>query len=425
MRIPLTRYLFGLAALALLCIASSVQAAVPYKDIVSTGPLTHTSIGNELGCQVSHAGDIRFELFPSSTTPGDCGTFLLVGDTIYGPDYSNHGSSAIGGVSSTPFTPASQTNVTGAGTSGNPFKVVTVVNAGATGAQVTETDTYVTGQESYRTDVSVTNGGGAAISGILWRAGDCYLQESDTGFGFVDAAHGAAGCALNANNSPAGRIEQWYPITAGANYQEDAFSAIWARIGSKQPFANTCQCATSLDNGAGISWNVSLPPGGSATYSHYTTFSPRGVAGPPPPTTTRPPTSVTQPPGSCAPSAPNICIDAPSDITRFGCVRIGSFIHRFGVKLKKNRAGLLINRVSRVTIVYFALDRGANGADRKRPYFALVDGRTLTTGRHVLKADVRLKIPDYQVRRYPNRFRTLFYRKKLKFNFKTCPPGTG
>ena len=106
-------------------------------------------------------------------------------------------------------------------------------------------------------------------------------------------------------------------------------------------------------------------------------------------------------------------------------MRIGNFAHRFGVKLKKNRAGLLINRVSRVTIVYFALDRGANGADRKRPYFALVDGRPLRTGNHVLHADVRLKIPTYQVRRHPNRFRTTQYRKKLKFPFKTCPPGTG
>ena len=106
-------------------------------------------------------------------------------------------------------------------------------------------------------------------------------------------------------------------------------------------------------------------------------------------------------------------------------MRIGNFVHRFGVKLKKNRAGLLINRVSRVTIVYFSLDRGANGADRKRPYYALVPGRGLRAGTHTLSADVRLKIPTYQLRRFPNRFRTVFFRKKLKFPFKTCPPGTG
>jgi hypothetical protein len=81
--------------------------------------------------------------------------------------------------------------------------------------------------------------------------------------------------------------------------------------------------------------------------------------------------------------------------------------------------------VSRVTIVYFGLDRAPNGADRKRPYYALVDGRTLRTGTHFLRADVRLKIPNYQIRRFPGRFRKVFFRKSLKFKFKTCPPGTG
>jgi hypothetical protein len=415
----------GVAAVALLCvIAPSAGAAVPTADIVSAGPLTRVTVGNELGCQVSHAGDSRFELFPSAGSPGDCGTFLLVGDTIYAPNFAAHPSSVIG-IASTPFSPVSQTGVTGSGSSGNPFRVVTVVAAGNTGVQVAETDTYVVGQESYRTDVTITNGSAAPLTGILWRAGDCYLQESDTGFGFVDPAHGAAGCALNANNSPPGRIEQWFPITGGANYQEDGYSTIWSRIGSKLPFANTCDCGTNRDNGAGISWNVSVPVGGQATFAQYTTFSPRGVAGPPPPTGTGQPSSVTQPRGSCAPRAPNICISAPGDITRFGCVRIGAFVHRFGVKLKKNSAGLLVNRVSRVSIVYFGLDRAANGADRKRPYFALVSGRGLRAGTHVLNADVRLKIPNYQVRRFPNRFRQLTYRKKLKFRFKTCPPGTG
>lgn len=413
------------ALLALLWLVPAARAAVPFQDIVSTGPLTHTVIGNELSCQVAHSGDAKFELYPSAVSPGDCGTFLLVGDTIYGPDSAKHDGGFLGNTGATAYTPVSQSAVTGAGSTANPFKVVTVVSAGATGVQVTQTDTYITGQESYRTDVTVSNGGTAQLTGVLWRAGDCYLQESDTGYGFVDPAHGAAGCAINANNTPPGRIEQWFPITAGANYTETGFSTVWSQIASKQPFPNTCQCTTSLDNGAGISWNVALAPGGQATFAHYTTFSPRGVAGPPQPPSTGQPNSVTQPPGSCAPRAPNICISAPSDIIRFGCVRRGSFVHRFGVALKKNSGGLLINRVSRVTIVYFGLDRAPNGADRKRPYFALVAGRTLRAGNHALRADVRLKIPSYQQRRFPGRFRQIFFKKKLRFTFKTCPPGTG
>ena len=410
----------------LLLIAPAAHAAVPAVDITSGGPLTKVTVGNELGCQVSHAGDQSFELYPPSVSPGDCGTFLLINGTLFAPDFANHdGGVAKNSITSTPFTPVSQTAVTGSGTTASPFKVVTTVNAGATGVQVAETDTYVVGQESYRTDVTVSNGGGATLTGTIWRAGDCYLQESDRGYGFVDPAQGAAGCALNANNSPPARIEQWFPITAGASFMEDAFGAVWSRINSMQLFPNACQCTTLQDNGAGISWSLNVPPGGSATFSHYTTFSPRGVAGPPTaaPPPTRQPASVTQPRGSCATQVPNICITAPSDITRFGCVRIGAFVHRFGVAMKKNKAGLLINRVSRVTIVYFGLDRRANGADRKRPYYALVTGRGLRAGLHALNADVRLKIPDYQVRRYPGRFRKLFFKKSLKFRFKTCPAG--
>jgi hypothetical protein len=414
-----------LLTFALLLIAPAAHAAVPAVDIASGGPLTKVTIGNELGCQVSHAGDTSFELYPPAVSPGDCGTFISINGTTFAPDFANHGGGLAGtSITSTAFTPVSQTPVTGAGTTASPYKVVTTVNAGATGVQVTQTDTYVVGQESYRTDVTISNGGGAAATGTIWHAGDCFLQESDRGYGFVDAAHQAAGCALNPNNTPPGRIEQWYPITGGASYMEDSFSTVWSRINSMQPFPNTCQCTSPIDNGAGISWSLSVPPGGSATFSHYTTFSPRGVAGPPAPPSTGQPSSVTQPPGSCARQVPNICITAPSDITRFGCVRIGNFVHRFGVAMKTNKAGLLVNRVSRVTIVFFGLDRRANGADRKRPYYALVTGRGLRAGLHQLNGDVRLKIPAYQVRRHPGRFRKLNFRKSLKFKFKTCPPGT-
>ena len=96
--------------------------------------------------------------------------------------------------------------------------------------RITQVDSYVSGQESYRTDVALSNGGGAAAAGALYRAGDCYLQESDTGFGFVDTANRAVGCSKNANNTPAGRIEQWYPITDGNAYMEGRFSEVWAHI---------------------------------------------------------------------------------------------------------------------------------------------------------------------------------------------------
>ena len=277
------------AALVLVC-AAPAAAQTPNVGIASGGPLNNIWLGNELSCQVSHTSDSRYEVYPPGATPGDCGTFVASGGTLYSPDFVSHagGNTATTFGAATKWTPASQSGVTGAGTSSSPYTVTTVATGGP--FRVTEVDSYIQGQEAYRTDVTIENTSGAATDGVIYRAADCFLQSSDVGYGFVDQGAAAAGCALSANNSPASRIEQWYPITGGAQYMESSFSEVWAHIGTMTPFPNTCRCAESIDNGAGISWTFNLPPGGRATFSHFTVFSPTGVAGPP-----RPPDP---PPGS-------------------------------------------------------------------------------------------------------------------------------
>jgi hypothetical protein len=293
--------------------APPAQAATPFAEIATpSGPLTRVIVGNELGCQVAYSGDAAFELYPSSTTPGDCGTLIATGGTLFAPDFANHGSSAASGIgASTPFTPVSQSTVMGAGTSGDPRRLTTVVDAGS--LRVTEVDSYVDGQEAYRTDVEIRNNGGSAATGTIYRAGDCFLQENDRGYGFVDGGASAAGCSLNANNSPAARIEQWYPLTGGARYMESGFSEVWSHIATQTPFPNTCRCEEQVDNGAGISWEFNVAPGATATFSHLTVFSPRGVAGPPPPPPESPPQQ--DPPTGPLPPAfgPGGVVQAPSN----------------------------------------------------------------------------------------------------------------
>lgn len=415
----------GVLGLALAgVLVAPAAAVVPFKDIASAGPLSHVYVGNELSCQVSHTADTQNELYPPSSIPGDCGTFVTgANGVLYGPDFAMHPSTAASGTSATPFTPVSQSEVSGNGSAASPFRVTTVVDT-AGGLRLTQIDGYVAGDESYRTDVTIQNTTAAAQNVLLVRAGDCFLQGSDRGFGFVDAPNSAAGCAQNANNSPAGRIEQWFPITGGARYIENSFSTVWGAVAAKNDFPNACACDQMLDNGAGLSWRVNVPAGGATTIAHFTSFSPTGRAGPPPSAGQPgggggPPTSVTQPNGSCT-RQPDVCIDGPADLNRLGCLRIGDFVHRFGVKLKKTRGGLLVNRVSRVTIVVFSLDRGTSGSDRKRPFFAFVSGRALTPGRHVLRARVQLKIPRYLQRRFPNRFKRTTFRRNLRFPFRTC-----
>jgi hypothetical protein len=295
-RVTLVVWTVGLCTWAATPVAG---AAVPFVDIgAPAGPLTVVAVGADLSCQVRHSGDTSLEFFPSSATPGDCGTFLAVGATLFGPDFANHDGSTTGSVrvgSYTPFTGAGQSAKTGAGTTASPFKVTTGAAAGATGLQIGQVDTYITGQESFRTDVTVRNAGGGPQAITLYRAGDCYLQNSDRGAGFTGPG-GAVGCSANPNNTPPGRIEEFVPITLGNTFQEAFYSDIWTAIAARTPLSNLCsRCGETVDNGAAIAWTATIQPGQSATFSHYTTFSPTGRAGPPPPVTPTPsvPTDLT------------------------------------------------------------------------------------------------------------------------------------
>jgi uncharacterized repeat protein (TIGR01451 family) len=254
-------------------------------DISSGGPLTHVWIGNDLSCQVQHIADAPdYEFYGPDIFPGDAGTFIAMGGVLYAPDFANHDYSSaeffLGAYA--PFTPVSQTGVTGSGTAADPFKVITVVGVAATGLVIQQTDTYVTGREYYTTEIKISNNGADTASGVLYRAADAFLGGSDTGYGFTQVFSGnrkAVGCSNNADNMPPGKIEEFIALTGGNNYFQNRFDMVWSAIGSQAPFPDTSASTTLLDNGAGINWNFSIPAGDSATYSHVTTFSPLGFEG--------------------------------------------------------------------------------------------------------------------------------------------------
>ena len=373
------------AVLTVLAGASSAAAAVPFREVTSTGPLKGLWFGNELSCQVSHTADTRYELFPPAATPGSCGTLVAVGGELFAPDFANHDGSATSALGAyTPFTPVSQSAVSGDGSARSPLTVTTVANAGATGLRVTNVDTYVVGQEAYRTAVTLENTGGAPLSGVLYRAGDCFLQESDTGFGFVDVGAGAAGCALNANNSPVGRIEQWYPETPGARFMEAGYSAVWGHIATKTPFPNTCLCDQSIDNGAGLSWSYSIAPGGRATFAHFTVFSPTGAAGPPRPQQTPPA------------FGPGGIVIAPSN-------RRCRSRRNFRIRLRHPRGSRIVAATVRVNGRRVATRRG-------RRVTAPVDLRGLPRGRYTVS--ITALLDDSRVVRGTRRYRTCVARRR-------------
>src|SRR5262245_4846628 len=74
-------------------------------EIASTGPLTRVIVSNELNCQVAYRGDESFELF--GDVIGSCGTFLALGNLVYGPSFTP--------ATATPWTPVDQKAVAGSG----------------------------------------------------------------------------------------------------------------------------------------------------------------------------------------------------------------------------------------------------------------------------------------------------------------------
>jgi hypothetical protein len=267
----------------MLVFASASVAATPTSDIGSpAGPLTHIYLGNDLSCQIEHTGDTQLEFFPPDTIPGDCGSFLQAGAALYGPDFNAHGGTATGslngGAGDTPFTAVNQSAVTGSGTSSSPRQVVTTADAGGSGLHVSQTDSYIDGNEFYRTDLTVSNSTEVPFTATIFHAGDCFLQNSDEGFGWFDGgASNGIFCTQNANNSPTGRILGFQPLTGGSHYTESFYATVWSQItAAGTQFPDACDCTTSQDNGAGLSWPVTVPAGGSTTVSFFSTFSPTG-----------------------------------------------------------------------------------------------------------------------------------------------------
>jgi hypothetical protein len=142
------------------------------------------------------------------------------------------------------------------------------------GVRVQQTDSYVIGSQSYRTDIQLTNGGPSAVSGILYRYGDCFLQNADTGMGLVDAN----GPACIVDPTLGQRIEQWSPLTSGSHYFEGYYGDGYDLISQQVQFPDTCVCSQLVDNGAGLSWPISIAPGQSVTFSQESYFSPTGRA---------------------------------------------------------------------------------------------------------------------------------------------------
>lgn len=265
--------ILAVAAGAIPLMLAPLTALAATATISSSGPLEEIIISDELNCQVGHSDDSEYEFYSPFDPVGACTTQIHVDGTTYGP------SSIPAGNNPVPFGLVSQSAVTGTGSSGDPYQIETVVSVGDTGLTIREIDSYVEGQEAYRTDVTIESSAQTNTAVTVYRAGDCYLQDSDLGFGAANPGTGSVTCVASDDGglTPGDRIEQWIPLTPGSHYYEAFYASVWDLIQAGEPFPDTCECASYLDNGAGLSWSLNVPAGGSVMVSHLTVFSPLGT----------------------------------------------------------------------------------------------------------------------------------------------------
>jgi len=242
------------------------------------GPLVRIAISDTLNCSINYQGDRYNEFFNSRSAhdPADCGTFLAVGSELFGPGELN--SRAAASMGTTTWTPVSQTK-SGTGTQADPWVLTTVVRGG--GFEITQTDTYSTGNEFYATTSSVKNISDAAQGFTLYHAADCYLQDNDYGFGEYDESTGTIICRAedpeNGQHTDRGRVEQFVPTTAGSNYYYSSYNEVWDKLKDRAPLPNKLERADSnRDNAMALSWTRTLEPNATVDYSLITSFSPQG-----------------------------------------------------------------------------------------------------------------------------------------------------
>ncbi|MCS6883313.1 MAG: hypothetical protein RMK84_19655 [Oscillochloridaceae bacterium] len=238
-------------------------AQAPGQTINGT-PLTVRVLDN-LAMAVNFDG--RRQFFADT----DGGTFVQVDGIVYGSTPA-----AGGGFAPRPFTPVSNSPVTGSGTAADPFRIATEVEAGTSGVRVSQVTTYVNGERRYRVDITARNTSSANRNVRIFHGADLFLNFPgnvlDFGFGFFDPPTGAVGALSQDQRS----VQVFIPITAPTAYQEAFYATFWSRIGGANGapgpgFDNTIN-SSFHDTAAGLQYDRTLAPGASETVSLFGAF---------------------------------------------------------------------------------------------------------------------------------------------------------
>ncbi len=166
--------------------ASSAAAQSPAAPVVRTiaGSRLRIEIGADTSMQVwdSMVGPAFAMLLPNCLDPhatADAGILVAIDGSTFGPDFVNHTCGFGAPAVFTPWTPVSISPVTGSGSLSDPFTVVVVADAGATGIRLTETVTHVDGTASFVPTLAFSNTAAAPLTWKTFLAADMYLGHDE------------------------------------------------------------------------------------------------------------------------------------------------------------------------------------------------------------------------------------------------------
>jgi hypothetical protein len=194
--------------------------------------------------------------------PGASGAFIAVGQDVYGPAMA-------AGPFFNPLTPVSNRGPTGAGTAGDPFRIVTTQRLEGSGAalDVVQTVSYVNDEEHFRLDWQITSRGDAQTCFKLYHAADLFFADDDRGRGYYDADSGAVG----GFNQDRDWFMVFVPLTPADHYGEAFYSSIWADVSSARDLDDGVDDGY-VDNGVALQWDRCLGAGESVTISDRWSF---------------------------------------------------------------------------------------------------------------------------------------------------------
>lgn len=225
-----------------LCVISLLATRLPAEaspvvQTINGTPLTIT-IGDDTSMQVSDTNlGGGFDFFPPADFCGtaDSGVVVvfvggLLNGVVYAPAFSSHGCGTEVPDSYLPWTPVSISPVTGSGTSANPFKVVVVVEAGATGLQLTESLTYVNGSTAIHPTFQFSSTDASPVTWNTFLAGDA---SPIGGFGIAQGNSPGIQMAghIGAPFPVCGETFPYYVLFPAANrYSSNPPAQVWNEI---------------------------------------------------------------------------------------------------------------------------------------------------------------------------------------------------